>query len=69
VPFELWDAELGWCLGTYGSRAEALAAVRRLLEVSRGSVAPLGLVEDQQRVIATGEALVALASEAEISRA
>jgi len=56
--FELWDAELGVSLGSFQSEAEALAEVRKLCEESAGSRAPLGLIEDQRRVIATGEALV-----------
>src|SRR3954470_8989146 len=51
VAFEVWDAELGVCLGSYVSRGDALAAVRRLLASSHGSVAPLGLIENQQRII------------------
>jgi hypothetical protein len=56
--FELWDAELGRSLGSFGTEAEALAAVRRLCEQSQGSRAPLGLIKDGQIVVATGEALV-----------
>ena len=56
--FELWDAELGVSLGAFDSKAEALAAVKRLCEQSHGSRAPLGLVKDGQVVIATGETLV-----------
>jgi hypothetical protein len=58
VGFELWDAELGVSLGTFETETEALAAVRRLCQQSDGSRAPLGLIQDGQRVIATGEALV-----------
>jgi len=56
--FELWDAELGISLGSFQSEADALAEVRKLCEQSAGSRAPLGLIEDQRSVIATGEALV-----------
>ena len=56
--FELWDAELGISLGAFASEDEALAAVRRLCEQSHGSRAPLGLIQDGQTVLATGEALV-----------
>ena len=55
---ELWDAELGISLGSFQSEADALAEVRKLCEQSAGSRAPLGLIEDQRSVIATGEALV-----------
>jgi hypothetical protein len=56
--FELWDAELGLLLGRFASEAEALAAVRRLCETSAGSRAPLGLIERQRTILATGDALV-----------
>ena len=56
--FELWDAELGISLGSFQSEAEALAAVRKLCEQSAGSRAPLGLIQDQRAVVATGDALV-----------
>ncbi len=56
--FELWDAELGISLGPFQSEAEALAAVRKLCEQSAGSRAPLGLIQDQRAVVATGDALV-----------
>ena len=56
--FELWDAELGLVLGAYSSEAEALSAVRRLCAQSAGSRAPLGLIEDQRSVVASGDALV-----------
>jgi hypothetical protein len=58
LRFELWDAELGLVLGAFSSEAEALAAVRRLCAQSAGSRAPLGLVEDQRSVVASGDALV-----------
>jgi hypothetical protein len=58
VGFELWDAELGVSLGAFETETEALAAVRRLCQQSDGSRAPLGLIQDGQRVIATGDALV-----------
>lgn len=66
--FELWDAELGISLGVYSSEAEALAAVRQLCEQSGGSRAPLGLVLDGREIVATGDALVALAFSPEILR-
>src|SRR5215467_6448947 len=66
--FELWDAELGLVLGAYASEAEALAAVRRLCAQSAGSRAPLGLIEDQRSVVASGDALVDLAFRMEVSR-
>lgn len=56
--FELWDAELGLALGTFETEAEALAAVRKLVEQSSGSRAPLGLIQDRRTVVATGEQLV-----------
>ena len=56
--FELWDAELGISLGAFASEDEALAAVKLLCEQSHGSRAPLGLIQDGQTVLATGEALV-----------
>jgi hypothetical protein len=68
VAFELWDAELGLSLGVFDSEVEALAAVRRLCDQSDGSRAPLGLIEDQRRVLATGEALVERAMKS-VSRA
>jgi hypothetical protein len=58
VAFELWDAELGVCLGSYATETEALAAVRTLCAQSSGSRAPLGLIQDQRTVLATGDALV-----------
>jgi hypothetical protein len=61
VAFELWDAELGVSLGAFDTEQDALAAVRRLCEQSEGSRAPLGLIQDGQRVIATGDVLVARA--------
>jgi len=54
----LWDAELGVALGVYQTEADALAAVRRLCDQSGGSRAPLGLIEDQRTVVASGDALV-----------
>jgi hypothetical protein len=58
VSFELWDAELGLSLGVFDTEGEALVAVRRLCQESEGSRAPLGLIQDGQLVIATGDALV-----------
>jgi hypothetical protein len=58
VAFELWDAELGVSLGSYASAAEALAAVRGLCAQSNGSRAPLGLIQDQRTILATGDELV-----------
>ena len=68
MAFELWDGELGISLGAFETEGEALAALRRLCQQSDGSRAPLGLVQDGQRVIATGEALVERARE-QLSRA
>lgn len=56
--FELWDAELGLSLGSFQTEAEALAAVRKLVEQSSGSRAPLGLIQDRRTIVATGEQLV-----------
>jgi hypothetical protein len=56
--FELWDGELGISLGRFETEPEALAAIRRLCAQSSGSRAPLGLVENHNTVVATGEALV-----------
>jgi len=67
--FELWDAELGVSLGAFDSEGEALAAIRRLCEQSQGSRAPLGLIQDGQKVLATGEALVERAMSKNASRA
>jgi hypothetical protein len=61
VGFEVWDGELGISLGVYETEAEALAFVRKLCAQSSGSRAPLGLIENQNTVVATGEALVARA--------
>ena len=58
----MWDAELGVSLGVFESEAEALAAVRRLCAQSGGSRAPLGLIENQRTIVATGDALVERAS-------
>ena len=58
MSFELWDGELGVSLGSFETEEEALAAVKRLCLESAGSRAPLGLVQDGQHVIATGDALV-----------
>jgi len=70
VAFELWDAELGISLGAFDTEADALALVRRLCRESDGSRAPLGLIEDGQRVIATGDALLERARAGEnLSRA
>jgi len=70
VAFELWDAELGISLGAFDTEADALALVRRLCRESNGSRAPLGLIEDGQRVIATGDALLERARAGEnLSRA
>jgi hypothetical protein len=71
MTFELWDAELGVCLGSYASQPAAFAAIRRLLDASRGSPAPLGLleVEEAPKIIATGARLVALATADPLSRA
>jgi hypothetical protein len=63
--FELWDAELGLSLGAFDSEREALAAIRRLCEQSHGSRAPLGLIQDGQTVVATGDALLDLALESD----
>jgi hypothetical protein len=52
---------LGVALGRFETQAEALAAVRKLCQESAGSRAPLGLIEDQRTVVATGDALVELA--------
>jgi len=68
VAFELWDAELGISLGAFDSEADALAVVRRLCHESSGSRAPLGLIEDGQSVIATGDVLVERARDG-VSRA
>jgi hypothetical protein len=62
VSFDLRDAELGISLGTFETEAEALAEVRRLVEQSHGSRAPLGLILDGRTVVATGDALVDLAT-------
>lgn len=64
VTFELWDGELGVQLGSYGSEAEALEAVRQLLDETYGSPAPLGLTAGDLGVIASGQELVRLAREA-----
>lgn len=70
MAFELWDAELGISLGAFDTEADALALVRRLCRESDGSRAPLGLIEDGQRVIATGDALLERARAGEnLSRA
>jgi hypothetical protein len=69
VAFELWDAELGISLGAFESEADALAIVRRLCLESDGSRAPLGLIQDGRRVLATGDALVERALNASLSRA
>ena len=69
VAFELWDAELGISLGAFESEADALAVVRRLCQESDGSRAPLGLIQDGRRVLATGDALVERAMNASLSRA
>jgi hypothetical protein len=58
VAFELWDAELGISLGAFDTEADALAVVRRLCRDSNGSRAPLGLIENGQRVVATGDVLL-----------
>ena len=58
MRFELWDAELGVSLGSYASESEALAAVRGLCAQSNGSRAPLGLIQDQRTILATGDDLV-----------
>jgi len=58
VTFELWDAELGISLGSFTSEEDALAAVRGLCAQSNGSRAPLGLIQDQRTVLATGDDLV-----------
>jgi hypothetical protein len=62
--FELWDAELGLSLGRFDSEEEALAAVRRICAQTQGSRAPLGLIQDDRTVVASGEKLVARASRA-----
>jgi hypothetical protein len=59
--FEIWDAELALLLGQFETETEALSAVRRLCEQSNGSRAPLGLIADGRRVVASGDALVDLA--------
>jgi hypothetical protein len=70
VAFELWDAELGISLGAFETEADALAVVLRLCHESNGSRAPLGLIEDGQHVIATGDALFERArGEEKLSRA
>ena len=56
--FELWDAELGISLGMFENEEAALAAVRKLCAQSNGSRAPLGLIENKQAVVATGDTLV-----------
>jgi len=61
VTYELWDGELGVRLGQYGTRREALAAVREMTDESRASVAPLGLTEDGESLVASGEELIRLA--------
>jgi hypothetical protein len=58
MSYELWDAELGLSLGTFTSEEQALAAVRVLCEQSAGSRAPLGLIQDERIVVATGDKLV-----------
>jgi len=63
VTYELWDGELGLRLGAYGSREQALDAVRLIAESSPGSSAPLGLTVDGLSVVASGEDLVHLAFE------
>ena len=62
--YELVDGELGLSLGVYETEREALAAVRRICELSQGSRAPLGLVKDGQTVVASGSALVERAEKA-----
>ena len=57
----MWDGELGVRLGRYDTRGEALAAVRRLVDASHGSPAPLGLTADGEIVVASGEQLIRLA--------
>jgi hypothetical protein len=64
VAFELWDGELGLSLGTFESEDEALMAVARLCQDSRGSPAPLGLISNGTHVVASGEALVERAQSA-----
>ena len=66
--FELWDAELGVALGVYATEAEAFAAVKRLCDQSGGSRAPLGLIADGREIVATGDALVALAFNRDVPR-
>ena len=56
--FELRDAELGLSLGRFATEEEALAEVRRLCAQSSGSRAPLGLIQDDYTLVATGDALV-----------
>jgi hypothetical protein len=58
MHFELWDAELGVSLGSYASEDEALAAVRTLCDQNSGLRAALGLIRDQDTIVATGDALV-----------
>lgn len=58
MTYELWDAELGLSLGQFETEAEALAAIRKLVQQSSGSRAPLGLIEDRRTIVATGEQLV-----------
>ena len=54
----MWDAELGLSLGRFATEREALAEVRRLCAQSNGSRAPLGLIQDGDTLVATGDALV-----------
>ena len=58
MVYELWDAELGLSLGQFETEAEALAGVRKLVQESSGSRAPLGLIQDRRTIVATGEELV-----------